>query len=74
MIVKRGETKTVDNPSQSVSCEEGGTIIVKRAKNVYVEEGGKYALENGDDSCETLYVDEKAIDITNVNKLANFGD
>jgi hypothetical protein len=74
MIVRKGETKIVDNPVESVSVEPGGTIIIKRAKYVYCEEGSKYALDGGDNSCETLYADEQSIDITNINKLANFGD
>lgn len=73
-IVRKGEVKKVDDPEVSVSVESGGTLIIKRAKNVYCEEGSKYALEGGDDSCETLYVDENAQDISSLNKLANFGN
>jgi hypothetical protein len=73
MIIRKGETKTVDDPEQSVSVESGGTVIIKRAKYVYCEENSKYALEGGEESCHTLYADETAVDITNINKLANFG-
>lgn len=74
MIIRSGEVKEVNNPKQSVSVESGGTVIITAAKHVYCEAGSKYALKSGEQSCETLYVDEKAVDVTHISKLSSFGD